>query len=323
MSSITHLKHTFTCAGVDVAKDKIDICILQDQGSLSRVVATTRERLNEAAQWLRSHGVDVVVLEPSGGYERIVEEVFVLAGLAVAKINARQIRDFARGMGRLAKTDRIDARVLALYGQAVRPAASVCAARNIRLLKDLAIRRQQLVEMRAQEKTRLKQPAAQAFGDSCKRLVAFLDEQIAEIEARMRELARKSRQVHDRIGLLRSMPGVGEVLAFVLVAMMPELGHLSRGQVAALAGLAPFNRDSGWMRGRRACWGGREMVRRILYMAALAARRSDARFRDLYQRLRKAGKPHKVAMVAVMRKMLVILNAMLKSGTPFNTEMAP
>ena len=278
MTKIAHSAQAGIHAGIDVSRDRIEVYAEIGDTVLSRVVATTREALAQAADFLRREGVTAVVLEPSGGYEDIVEDVLSEGGLEVIKVNARQVRDFARSLGILAKTDRIDARVLALYGQRLRPAARPRPDGTVRELKALAARRRQLVRMRAMEKALLKQPRGDAFAVEIRAHIAFLDRQIAALERRM------------------------------------------AAQVAALAGVAPFNRDSGTLRGRRSCWGGHGSLRRALYMAALTARRICPPLKTFFERLRKAGKPYKVAIVALMRKMLLILNAMLRTGTPFKAQ---
>jgi transposase len=259
----------------------------------------------------------LVVLEATGGYEREAAVALAARGLAVAVINPRQVRDYARATGRLAKTDAIDAAVLASFAQATRPEPRPLRDVEAEALRDLVVRRRQLLDMRKAEKNRLEAVLSDPVRRGVERHLAWLDEEIGQADDDLDRMIRESPTWRADEDLLTSMPGVGRVLARTLIAEAPELGRLNRRQIAALIGLAPFNRDSGKMRGTRAIWGGRRQVRQVLYMAALAAVRCNPVFTDAYDRMRQAGKPPKVALVACMRRIIVILNAMLKSREPW------
>lgn len=300
-------------AGIDVSRDRLDVCVLP--AGTGFPVATGKpaalvERLRRAA-------VDLVVVEPTGGYERAVVRALDAAGIAVAVVNARQIRDFARASGMLAKTDRLDARILAEYGLRMAPEPRPRRAEAVQHLCDLVRRRRQLVEMRKGELTRRRQVETAVLADSLDRLIHTLNAEIKAVETLMREALQADPDLAAQVACLCSMPGIGLVSAATLIAEMPELGTLTRRQAAALAGLAPLNRDSGLWRGRRSIWGGRAALRSSLYMAALSASRATGPLQDFYRRLRDAGKPHKVAMTALLRKMIVQLNAMLRDQTMF------
>lgn len=301
-------------AGIDISKHSFDLCII-DRHAVSFARRFTDPAALAAA--LAARPVDLVVIEPTGGYERPVLAALDAARIPVAMVNARQIRDFARASGRLAKTDRLDARVLAEYAlkmqPAPRPRKSPAAARLAALVR----RRRQLVEMRKGELTRRQQVMDADLRADIDGHIAFLTQQIKQAEARIaRHIAAQAEQ-RQTLALLCSMPGIGPVAATSLMADLPELGQLPRQKIAALAGLAPFNRDSGQWRGRRGIWGGRAMLRHVLYMGLLAATRSDNPLAHSYRQLRDRGKPHKVAMAAVLRKMLVQLNAMVRDQKPY------
>lgn len=253
-----------------------------------------------------------VVFEATGIYDRELTSQLHEAGIRFARVNPARARDFARASGRLAKTDAIDARMLAAFARTMAPAADPAAdpARNSLAL--LAKRRDQLVHMRAQEKNRRSESADHTTIESITRLLDFLTEEIKAIELKIKTLISKTPQIAEQARLMRSAPGIGPVACMQLIAQMPELGRLAPKQLAALAGLAPFNVDSGKHRGKRLIGGGRKRVRDALYMAALNAVRRNGILKTFYQRLRTAGKPAKLALIAVARKLLTILNAMLR-----------
>ena len=265
-----------------------------------------------------------VVLEATGRLEAAPAAALAAAALPVAVVNPRQVRDFARASGRLAKTDAVDAAVLAHYGEALRPPLRALRDAETQALQALVARRRQLVGIRVAEGNRLRrllQPSAAAAGAALRpgleAHLDWLDRQLAELEATLRETLRASPLWRTQDELLRSVPGVGRQTAQTLLAELPELGRLDRRAAAALVGVAPFNRDSGRRRGARAIWGGRARVRCALYMAALSASRCNPPIRAFYERLRAAGKPKKLALTACMRKLLVILNAILRSQLPW------
>jgi transposase len=309
-------------AGVDVAKDTVELAL----GPTGSVESFANESSGHEAivKRLLEHKAALVVLEASGGYEFALACALQAAGVAVALINPRQARDFAKAMGYLAKTDAIDARVLAQLAQVI--AAHPNRERFVKVLADaeqqrlqaLVLRRTQLVGMLTAERQRLATSHA-AARKSIEKLIAAIRKQLEEIEAQL--AAHIERHHADLAALLQSANGVGPATTATLIAELPELGTLDRGQIAALVGVAPFNRDSGKMRGKRMIGGGRAQVRRSLYMAALVATRFNPAIARFYQRLLAAGKPKKVALVACMRKLLTILNAMVRTGKPWDESL--
>ena len=263
----------------------------------------------------------LVVLEATGGLELELVGALAAAALPVVVVNPRQVRDFARATGRLAKTDALDAAVLAHFGEAVRPPLRALRDAESLALKALLGRRQQLVTMLVAERNR-RGAAGAAVRPRIEAHIAWLEQERSELEDELRQTLQRSPVWRERDQLLRSVPGVGEQLSLTLLAELPELGRLNRRAIAALVGVAPFNRDSGRMRGRRTIWGAPARVRAMLYMGALSASRHNPVIRDCYQRLLAAGKPKKLALTACMRKLLVILNAMLKHHTPWR-DLSP
>jgi len=278
-------------------------------------VATLAERLREA-------GPELIVLESTGGYELAAVTGMLAAGLPVVVANPRQVRHFAKAIGKLAKTDALDARVLAHYADAVRPPLRALPDQAAREFAALVARRHQLVEMHTAEQHRLR-PAPKRLQGQVHEHLAALERYIAELDRDLGELVRSSPIWSATDDLLQSAKGVGPVLSTTLIAELPELGTLGRKQIAALVGVAPLNRDSGTLRGKRTCWGGRADVRAILYMATLSATRSNPAIRTFYQRLLAAGKSKKVALTACAHKLLLVLNALIKNRTPWDPNFAP
>lgn len=305
--------------GIDVSKSTLDVFI--DAPARSLRLANTPAEIATLAQTLRPLAVQRIVIEHTGGYERCVAAELMSAGLAVALINPRQARDFARATGRLAKNDRLDAGLLAEFGRAIRPAAGAPIPEIRAQLDELIGRRRQLVGLRAGEQIRLQQSRARQIRHGAQKLIQLLDRQIEALEQAIAELIKNDEDLNGRFQLLASVPGVGAVAASTLIAELPELGQANRRQIAALVGVAPFDRDSGKWRGRRAIFGGRAAVRSVLYMATVAAARCNPAIKPLYQRLRSAGKPAKLALIACLRKLLTILNTMLKMGQPWTPKM--
>jgi transposase len=260
----------------------------------------------------------LVVLEATGGFERRVVGALAAAGLPVVVINPRQVRDFARATGTLAKTDRIDASILARFAEAVRPTPKPLPDPEIRALQAIVARRRQLLGMLAAENNRLSS-APKAVAKRIKAHIRWLQKELSRTEGDLETAIESSPALGENEALLRSVPGVGPVLASTLLAGVPELGTLTHKRVAALVGVAPLNRDSGTLRGHRSVWGGRAEVRGALYMGALVAARRNPVVKEFYERLLAAGKPKKVALVACMRKLLSILNAVLKHRTPWRS----
>ena len=303
--------------GIDVAKAQLDVAV--DPSGATWTVPRSAAGLRRLRAQVQALQPTRIVLEATGGYERAV--VAALAGLPVVVVNPRQTRDFARAHGTLAKTDRLDAQALARFAADVRPPVRAQPSKAVQHLRALVRERRQLVDLRVALQHRRRQaPAARR-----PRWDAHLARLTADLQALDRELGtalQAEPHLHARAACLQSIPGIGLIAAATLLAEVPELGRCSRQQVAALVGVAPFNRDSGAWRGRRSCWGGRAPVRAVLYMAALAATRLNPRLRACYQRLRAAGKPPKVALVACMRKLLVLCNALCQQQTTWDPTMA-
>ena len=305
--------------GIDVARDHLDVAV-HPTGTAWRVAntptghATLRQRV-QGQPYRR------LVLEASGGYEQAVADVLAAAGLPVVVVNPRQVRDFARARGILAKTDTLDAQVLAHFAATVQPRVRPRPDAATQHLSDLVTRRRQLRDMRTAEQQRRRQAPAAIRAD-IDALLAVLKRRLARLEAQIVRAVQATPTLRTRAAWLRSIPGIGPVAAATLLAEVPELGTLNRKQVAALVGVAPFNRDSGAWRGRRCVWGGRAAVRAVLYMATLTACRLHPGLRAFYQRLLAAGKPPKVALTACLRKLIVLCNALCKQQAPWNPAMA-
>jgi transposase len=301
--------------GIDVSKAHLDVYV-RPSGDSFRV---DHDDAGFVTLIARVHPLQpvVIVLEATGGYEVGVAAALASAGLPVAVVNPRQIRDFARATGQLAKTDALDARVIALFAEAVRPAARPVADEHARTLGELVTRRRQLVEMLTAEQNRRRLLRDRRLQEQFDRHLAWLTDALKRLEADLAALIRSTPIWREADELLRSVPGVGAVTAGTLIADMPELGHLDRRRIAALAGLAPVARDSGAFRGRRMIVGGRPHIRRILYMATVAAIKFNPVIRAFFHRLVAAGRPGKVAVTAAMRKLLTILNAMLRDRRPW------
>ena len=301
--------------GIDVSKGSLDCAAVP---SKLRLQSTNDEAgIAQLIAWLREVKPDLVVLEASGGYETAAATALMGELLRVAVVNPRQVRDFAKAKGILAKTDRIDAEVIAAFGIAIDPRASVLPDEDTRALQALLARRSQLVAMRTQELNRLGQAGA-TVRPQIKDHITWLNEAIRRCDIDLTAKLRSSPAWKTKDELYRSMPGIGAVNSRMLMACLPELGQLNRQKISALVGVAPFNCDSGTIKGKRQIWGGRAQVRQTLYMAALTATRFNPVIHALYARLTARGKPHKVAIVACMRKMLVILNTMAKTNAAWN-----
>ena len=299
--------------GIDVAKEHLDLAV--HAGRHWRVPNDETGITGLVAQ-LRQMTPTLVVLEATGGYERAVTAALADAGIPIAVVNPRQIRDFAKATGQLAKTDELDAKVIARFAATLQPAPRELADAQAEDLRHLLTRRRQVVGMLTAEKNRLKQ-ASRTVRERIKEHIAFLEEELDQSNRDLDALLQQSPIWRERENLLRSVPGMGPVASATVIAALPELGQLSRKEIAKLAGIAPLNRESGRYRGHRMVWGGRAEVRRALYMATLVATRYNPVIRAMYERLLAAGKPKKVALVACMRKLLTILNAILKHQTPW------
>jgi len=303
--------------GIDVAKDRLDVHVRPAGEAFT--VARDGEGVEELANRLNAIVPSLVVLEATGGFETIVAAGLAAAGLPVAVVNPRQIRDFARATARLAKTDALDAAVIAHFAEAVNPPARPLADPQQRLLGELMARRRQLIEMMVAEGNRRRLLTARRIQKSVDRVLAILKAQLEEIDHDIDIAVRGTPAWRQAEDLLISVPGIGHKIARTLLAEMPELGRLDRRQIASLTGVAPFNRDSGTLRGRRTIAGGRPVVRGALYMSILVSIRRKLPLAETYHRLRAAGKPAKVAIVACMRKLVTILNAILRDKMPWAT----
>lgn len=309
-------------AGIDVSKDWLDTHLLEGADEERRDGAAERitysaEACQTLAQKLLQLPVQRIVVEASGGYERLLVATLVAAGLPVVVVNPRQVRDFAKALGLLAKTDQLDAYVLARFAQVVKPPERKIPDEHTQMLRDLLARRAQLIEMRTMESNRLKQAATTRVIKDLKSSLEFIEKRLKRIEDELDEHIRNTPAWQEKIDLLTSVPGIGPQTARVLVLDLPELGDCSRQKSAALVGIAPLNDDSGMFRGQRVIQGGRKPVRCALYMATLTATRFNDVIRAHYQKLRSAGKPCKVALVACMRKLLTILNAIVRKKQPW------
>ena len=304
--------------GIDVSMEHLDVAV----SGMKRARRLPNDEAGRQALCLQLQalGPERVVLEASGGFERPLLSALLMAGLPASLVNPRQVRDFARSLGRLAKTDAIDACVLARFGQVLKPEVHRLSEAAEEELRALELRRRQLVEMVVAERNRLR--TAPRTGGRIQEHLRWLEKEVKAIEEEMQQLIDSAPELRDKAEILESVPGIGRVVSTTLLGGLPELGLLNGKEIAALVGVAPFNWDSGRLRGKRAIWGGRAHIRSALYMAALVATRSNPVIRSLYQRLCQTGKPKKVALVVAMRKLLVILNAMLKSRTKWTTQPA-
>ncbi len=308
-----------TFVGIDVSKDYLDV-------AFRPTLAPMRVRNDEAGiavliERLKQQAPQMVVLEATGGYELAVSAALAVAKLAVAVVNPRQVRDFAKATGRLAKTDAIDAEVIAHFAEAVRPEPRPLPDAQQLALEALVSRRRQLVEMLTAERNRL-QLSARVVRPGIERNIEWLRQQLKDIDDELDKAIRNSPVWRAKDDLLRSVPGVGPVTSRTLLSDLPELGMLNRKQIAALAGIAPLNRDSGRMRGKRRTWGGRASVRSVLYMAVLSARKCNVVIRRFYERLVGNHKPKKVVLIACARKLLSILNTMMRENTGWQPVLA-
>ena len=305
-----------TCfVGIDVSKDRLDVH-LRPSGEAFHVPRDA-EGLERLVERLAAVAPVLVVLEATGGFEITVAAALAAAGLPLAVVNPRQIREFARSTGRLAKTDRLDAEAIALFAERVRPESRPIADAEAQALGELVARRRQLVEMIGMESNRQHQARDARLKTRIQTHLAWLQQALADIDEEIDGQVRRSPAWRETEELLTSVPGIGKVTAHTLLADLPELGQLGRRKLAALVGVAPINHDSGLLRGHRAIAGGRSAVRSALYMATLATIRWNPLIRAHYTQLRHRGRPAKVAIVACMRRLLTILNAMLRERTPW------
>lgn len=309
--------------GIDVAKAELVVSVLP--GAEQFTVENDEAGVRALVQRIAASRPQLIVLEATGGYELLAVAALAAAALPVVVVNPRQVRDFAKATGQLAKTDRIDADILARFADVVRAEVRLIPDAAAHELDALLTRRRQLLEMLQAERNRV----GQVFGTGKKQVrkslkahITFLERELRSTDTDLGEMVRQSPVWRERDELLRSVPGVGPVLSRTLLADLPELGRLSRRAIAKLVGVAPLSRDSGTMRGRRFVQGGRAAVRGVLYMAALVATRRNTVIREFYLRLVEAGKPKKLALVACMRKLLTILNTMVRTNTTWSVKAA-
>jgi len=305
--------------GIDVAKDTFDVAACP--AILKTCLPNTPDGHRQFCQSLKNHNIALIVLEATGGYERPIVAELLEANLPVVVVNPRQVRDFARGLGQFAKTDSIDAEVLAKFAQLVQPAARSHKTAETTDLTELVRRRRQLNDLRTQESNRLSLVHHRQVKKSIQKMLEMLDRQISEIDKLIEQHIQNNDDFQQKDKILRSTPGVGPQTSAMLLAQMPELGRLNRQEVAALAGLAPWDRSSGKWFGKGHIWGGRKDVRSVLYMAALTARRCNPVIRRFAQRLEDEGKVFKVVITACMRKLLIILNTMIRNQTLWAEEI--
>ena len=305
------------CVGIDVSKDTLDVA---SSGRERWSCANNEAGIQELLALLSARSIELIVLEASGAYEAACAAALAAAKLPVIVVNPRQVRDFARAIGRLAKTDRIDALVLAEFGAKLKPEVRTLKDEQTRELEALLMRRRQILAMLTAERQRLAM-AANVVRRDIKAHIHWLVKRLKDSNRDLDSALRASPLWREREELFKPVKGVGKQTVLSLCALLPELGQLNRREVAALVGVAPFNCDSGTLRGKRRCWGGRADVREVLYMAALSAAHRNPVIRAFYQRLLRAGKPKQLALVACMRKLLTLLNAMARDGSAWNPDL--
>lgn len=303
--------------GIDVSKDRLDIHVLPE--GMAFAVARNGAGLAELVERVRPLGAELVAVEATGGFETVVAAALAGAGLPLVVVNPAQIRHFARAVGQRAKTDPIDAAMIARFVEATRPAVRPMADEATQLLADLVARRRQIIEMIVAEKNRQRRTSVTRIAKSIARLIKALEKELAEIDQEIDTGVRGSPAWRETEDLLASVPGVGSITARTLIAELPELGTLDNKQIASLAGLAPYTRQSGQWKGRSMIGGGRKSVRSALFLAALVACRHNPVLKAFRQRLIEAGKPKMVALIAAARKLLTILNAIVRDQKPWQT----
>jgi transposase len=308
------MRNTETYVGVDVSKDALDVATHTRQQR--RRFNNNEVGINEAVAYLRKLAPVLVVMEATGGLETSLAAALGAAVIPVAVVNPRQVRDYAKAMNKLAKTDTIDAQVMADFAAAIHPEPRPLSDGQTQELKDILTRRSQLNEMITAEKNRLFR-TRRPVSDHIKAHIDWLEQEMDDMNSNLKRFIEESPIWREKDNLLQSVPGVGPVLSSTLLAELPELGTLNRKQIAALVGVAPLNRDSGKFRGKRTIWGGRAKVRAALYMSTLVATRCNPIIRSFYQRLTACGKTKKTAITACMHKLLTILNAMIRHNTPW------
>jgi transposase len=300
--------------GIDISKPILDVMVLPQKKYVQ--IDNSQAGIKKLFKILQDYSNPHVVLEATGGYEKLLVNHLHTNEIKVSVVNPRQVRDFAKASGKLAKTDKIDAFIIALFGQKMEPKPATQKTENQQKLAELHARRKQLVDMIVMEKNRLDKTPLHSK-KSIQRIIKALEKELETINQEISEMIMNDPEYAQKLKLLRTVKGVGAVIAAGILAHLPELGQLDEKQIVSLSGLAPFNCDSGNMRGKRVIWGGRAPVRCILFMATIVAIRHNKQIKPFYDRLCAAGKPKMVAITACMRKLLIIMNAMLKNNQPF------
>lgn len=298
-----------TFVGIDIASEKIDVFISSTREHLT--LARSKNGVDKLKEKLQDLEVELITMEATGGFETFIACELDASDYSVAIVNPKKVRDFAKALGKLAKTDRIDSQVLALFADKVRPAKTKLHSKEHMHLKQLVRRRNSLIKIQRMEKNHLLSEEDRLIQENIHYVLDTIEDALSEIEKKLDEVIKTNEELTQVADLVQTIPGVGKVVAQTLLAELPELGLLNAAKITALAGIAPFNCDSGKMRGKRRIWGGRLKVREVLYMSTLVAIRCNQRFKDYYERLKQRGKAPKVAIVASMRKLLVILNSMV------------
>lgn len=313
---MTNKTYSFN-VGVDISKQKLDVSFSdQKTASFENNFAGFKQLLKE----LKNKSQTRVVMEATGGYEKPLALFLQSQGIAVSIVNAKRVRDYAKALGRLAKNDRLDAEVIRLFAEAVNPQVLATSSDTQQALDALVRRREQLVKQRTMEKQHAETVGNKEAVRSIKRTIDFLDKEIARIEQAIKALINADSALVEKVDRLSAVKGIGDITALTLIADLPELGQITNKEISALVGVAPFCRDSGTLKGKRTTWGGRTQVRSILYMAALSAVQFNPPIKTFYNRLVKNGKTKKVALVASMRKLLIIINSMLRNNSDWNPE---
>lgn len=305
--------------GIDVSKNFLDIFFSSNKKHMQ--FKNDEIGVKKMVEKIKLFSPELIIMEATGGYEQLAANSLSNAELSVSVTNPRQIRDFAKALGKLAKTDQIDAEIIALFAEKIQPPANVVYNENQQQLSERNARRRQLVDMIGMEKNRLDK-SSKEVKKSIQRVIKILEKELEDINKALQVAIQNDKETMRKNALLKSIKGVGEVIAAGIIADLPELGQANAKQISALVGLAPYNRDSGAQRGIRTTWGGRSTVRATLYMAALVATRHNSQIKVFYKRLCDAGKKKKVALVACMHKLLIIMNTMIKNNEPWRTPIA-
>jgi len=303
--------------GVDISKKRLDVSYNANETAF---YANDLQGFKKLLNSISDKKVTRVAMEATGGYERPLVQFLQEKGVAVSVVNAKRVRDYAKALGKLAKTDKIDSHVIRLFSEAINPKITEKLSDSQQSLDGLNLRRTQLVKQRSMEKQHVETVTNKDSKRSINRTIKFLDEEVKRIEEKINQLIHSDKTIQEKVNRLTSIKGIGPVVALAFVAELPELGTLSNKAMSALVGVAPFCRDSGSMRGKRTIWGGRSQVRSVLYMATLSAVRHNPAIKVFYDRLVNKGKPKKTALVACMRKIVTIANSMIKNNEDWNSD---